>query len=126
MTGIVFGQILVENTRQAINDGDTKKFLAEGQPNAGREGHLYAVGFHRYNQFPCLVILDSILPLFLLIYFAVSSHLLHYLSDFLLANYCFSVSMTKENVQKLPLVGILVPRCEIYLVMISSEIGPSF
>ena len=44
---IVCWQVLVNNTYKAIETKDTRKFLAEGQPNYSRRGHLWAVFKHR-------------------------------------------------------------------------------
>ena len=41
-------QVLIENTHKAIEEHDSGKFLAEGQSNIGRKGHLAAVFKHRY------------------------------------------------------------------------------
>ena len=39
--------MLAESTWEAIRLGLTEKFLAEGQPNIGRNGHVLAVLTHR-------------------------------------------------------------------------------
>lgn len=59
-------QVLVENTYKAIQEHDTGKFLAEGQPAAGRQGQLAAVFTHRLHEqefrtisnasFPCQLV----------------------------------------------------------------------
>jgi hypothetical protein len=40
-------QILSESTHEAIRLGLTEKFLAEGQPEIGRNGHVLSVLTHR-------------------------------------------------------------------------------
>ena len=40
-------QILAESTREAMRLGITEKFLAEGQPEAGKNGHVIAAVTHR-------------------------------------------------------------------------------
>lgn len=46
-------KVLVANTYKAIEEKDTEKFLAEGQPHIGREGHLAAVFKHRFGCVDC-------------------------------------------------------------------------
>lgn len=41
-------QILSESTYEAIRLGLSEKFLAEGQPEIGRNGHVLAAVTHRY------------------------------------------------------------------------------
>ena len=40
-------QILAESTREAMRLGLTEKFLAEGQPEVGKNGHVLAAVSHR-------------------------------------------------------------------------------
>ena len=40
-------QILAESTREAMRLGLTEKFLAEGQPEVGKNGHVLAAVGHR-------------------------------------------------------------------------------
>ena len=40
-------QLLAESTREAMRLGLTEKFLAEGQPEAGKNGHVLAAVSHR-------------------------------------------------------------------------------
>ena len=41
-------QILAESTREAMRLGLTEKFLAEGQPEVGKNGHVLAAVSHRH------------------------------------------------------------------------------
>lgn len=41
-------QVLTDSTWEAIRLGLTEKFLAEGQPDIGRNGHVLSVITHRY------------------------------------------------------------------------------
>ncbi len=49
MTGAVWVwvQVLTDSTWEAIRLGITEKFLAEGQPEMGRNGHVLAAVTHR-------------------------------------------------------------------------------
>lgn len=40
-------QILADSTREAMRLGLTEKFLAEGQPEVGKNGHVLAAVSHR-------------------------------------------------------------------------------
>ena len=44
---MMFLQILSESTREAMRLGLTEKFLAEGQPETGKNGHVLAAVSHR-------------------------------------------------------------------------------
>lgn len=45
-------QVLTDSTWEAIRLGVTEKFLAEGQPEMGRNGHVLAAVTHRCAAFP--------------------------------------------------------------------------
>lgn len=42
-------QVLSESTWEAIRLGLTEKFLAEGQPETGKNGHVLAAVTHRWG-----------------------------------------------------------------------------
>ena len=44
---MIWLQILSESTREAMRLGITEKFLAEGQPETGKNGHVLAAVSHR-------------------------------------------------------------------------------
>ncbi len=51
---VVLLQILSESTREAMRLGLTEKFLAEGQPETGKNGHVLAAVSHRCRDRPTL------------------------------------------------------------------------